>query len=308
MEEGGGSDLLVPSSKTASGWKWKKDVVPRCSECNKESNNLMICGRCGLVRYCGRECQCKAWPMHKESCAIFKHTFNPSRADGLLVLLFDQGFGAMYSLYLHCAQKHRGGGKGVLVVSLSHEAEAFVRASPPEDGKRRTLTFSYKSIDKDEVRELDSMYNKIMLRDAKDEEELGLYRGVVDACEAYNKRFKEGLFFTMAVIGPDTSSSSKWMMAYMMASWLSEDHPALKELDAMRRTTSFGEDGMVFDWDADRQWIINAGVVGNDFYGECMQHHRQRKEARGEERSPFHPRWGAVYPPLAQHVAINPTG
>ena len=85
-----------------------------------------------------------------------------------------------------------------------------------------------------------------------------------------------------------------------MAGWLSPDHSAFKLMDLPQ----FGEDGMVFDWEDDRRWMIDVQVVRNAFYRQCMKHHQERKKATGEEKSPFHPRWEAVHPPLAQHLAV----
>ena len=147
------------SSSTGTGWRWRKDLTnSRCSECDRESGANKICGQCGMVYYCSQECQRKAWPGHKESCGVFKLNFDPSRADGLRILLFDQGFGAFYTIYEHFALLRRG--PGVVVVELSHEAEAFARHSPSE-GEHRKLIFSYK--EKANIAELDELYNKTML-------------------------------------------------------------------------------------------------------------------------------------------------
>ncbi len=40
-----------------------------CGECRKKTETtLSLCSRCGKMRYCGRECQRKHWPIHKKSC------------------------------------------------------------------------------------------------------------------------------------------------------------------------------------------------------------------------------------------------
>jgi hypothetical protein len=37
-------------------------------EADQEPKRLFLCGRCLLVRYCSRECQREAWPLHKNVC------------------------------------------------------------------------------------------------------------------------------------------------------------------------------------------------------------------------------------------------
>jgi len=36
--------------------------------CLKEVEGLQGCSRCGTARYCGKVCQEKHWPVHKNSC------------------------------------------------------------------------------------------------------------------------------------------------------------------------------------------------------------------------------------------------
>ena len=279
------------SRSTRTGWKWKERTNPKCSECDQENPNK-ICSQCGMVYYCSQECQRKAWPGHKDFCRVFKLNFNPSRNDGLRTLLFDQGFGAFYTIYEHFALLRRG--PGVVLVELSHEAEVFARHSPPSEGEHRKLIFSYK--EKANIAELDKLYNYTMLPKDEHDEPHNLMVGLLEMTDSLNRRFSGGSFLSLVVIGPQNS----WMMAYQMASWLSPDHKAFKAMNSPQ----FGEDGMVFDWEDDRRWMIDVQVVGNNFYRQCMAHHQQRKEAKGDEKSPFHPRWEAVFPPLAQHLAV----
>tara|TARA_B110001452_G_scaffold267119_1_gene275853 strand:- start:434 stop:1057 length:624 start_codon:yes stop_codon:yes gene_type:complete len=42
-------------------------VSNRCGRCGA-SDHLKTCERCGLVRYCGRECQVADWRRHKNTC------------------------------------------------------------------------------------------------------------------------------------------------------------------------------------------------------------------------------------------------
>lgn len=41
---------------------------PWCDNCNKSSNQLKSCARCGKARYCSKECQKAAWKAHKPRC------------------------------------------------------------------------------------------------------------------------------------------------------------------------------------------------------------------------------------------------
>ena len=50
--------------------EWQYDQK-RCSNCGKASavDNLKTCGKCGIAKYCSRECQVADWPKkHKEHC------------------------------------------------------------------------------------------------------------------------------------------------------------------------------------------------------------------------------------------------
>jgi hypothetical protein len=49
------------------------DNAQRCRGCleEKESKVLGSCASCGVVRYCGRECQKEDWKRHKENCKIW---------------------------------------------------------------------------------------------------------------------------------------------------------------------------------------------------------------------------------------------
>jgi ankyrin repeat protein len=49
------------------------DNAHRCSNCleKKESKALRACSSCGVVRYCGKECQKIDWKRHKASCKLW---------------------------------------------------------------------------------------------------------------------------------------------------------------------------------------------------------------------------------------------
>ncbi|ESK91135.1 egl9-like protein 2, partial [Moniliophthora roreri MCA 2997] len=56
---------------TVSG-AWKGRNQRQCSFCKKvgKDKDLQKCSRCKLVFYCGKECQCMAWPSHKIFCKV----------------------------------------------------------------------------------------------------------------------------------------------------------------------------------------------------------------------------------------------
>ncbi|KAL1720417.1 hypothetical protein EV715DRAFT_272008 [Schizophyllum commune] len=49
---------------------WLEANARQCAYCEapKEAKHLMLCSKCKLVYYCGRECQRMAWPSHKIVC------------------------------------------------------------------------------------------------------------------------------------------------------------------------------------------------------------------------------------------------
>lgn len=57
-----------------------------CGRCGA-SDNLQTCRRCGLVRYCGRECQVADWKEHKKTCQPCKETKFFSYGDESFTLL-----------------------------------------------------------------------------------------------------------------------------------------------------------------------------------------------------------------------------
>ncbi|KAG9240381.1 Rubisco LSMT, substrate-binding domain-containing protein [Calycina marina] len=60
---------LLAAVETASGNKRDlSSISAQCANCNKISVQLMRCGRCNEVKYCGRACQLPHFKEHKASC------------------------------------------------------------------------------------------------------------------------------------------------------------------------------------------------------------------------------------------------
>jgi hypothetical protein len=55
------NDMSIGSSSS----KKKKNT---CLCCLKEVDGLLGCSRCLTARYCGKDCQVKHWPVHRNSC------------------------------------------------------------------------------------------------------------------------------------------------------------------------------------------------------------------------------------------------
>ena len=45
-----------------------------CLHCLEEVSTTLRCSRCETAIYCGRECQVKHWPVHKNSCQDSNNT------------------------------------------------------------------------------------------------------------------------------------------------------------------------------------------------------------------------------------------
>ena len=59
------SSMTIDSTSSSSSSKKKKNT---CLCCLKEVEGLQGCSRCGTARYCGKACQLKHWPVHKNNC------------------------------------------------------------------------------------------------------------------------------------------------------------------------------------------------------------------------------------------------
>ena len=66
-DDGGlSNELSSMNIDTSSGSKKKKKNT--CLYCLKEVKGSLGCSQCGTAHYCGRECQVKHWPVHKNTC------------------------------------------------------------------------------------------------------------------------------------------------------------------------------------------------------------------------------------------------
>jgi len=56
----------APAQKTAQKNAVPQQVSTQCGSCSKPGN--FRCSRCRVVSYCSKDCQRKAWPIHKNDC------------------------------------------------------------------------------------------------------------------------------------------------------------------------------------------------------------------------------------------------
>jgi len=71
--EFGGEESQKIYDELIKGPKAKENRVDlyTCAYCNKSSyTTLLVCSRCKIVSYCGRECQVAAWPAHKKNGCV----------------------------------------------------------------------------------------------------------------------------------------------------------------------------------------------------------------------------------------------
>lgn len=56
--------------------------MPKCGNCEGESEEMKTCSRCKLARYCSQECQREHWAAHKVVCQKPPEAFRaPNVAD-----------------------------------------------------------------------------------------------------------------------------------------------------------------------------------------------------------------------------------
>ncbi len=57
-----------PRARSTAGSTWERRWV--CQRCETVGEGFQICGGCGVVRYCGEQCQRAHWKAHKRWCAL----------------------------------------------------------------------------------------------------------------------------------------------------------------------------------------------------------------------------------------------
>jgi len=79
LQDKASADMMVKMLKmryeTKKGKLHRPELTPpppRCSACDTLLTKPLSCGRCKTVRYCSRNCQVKAWKMHKKSCKPYQ--------------------------------------------------------------------------------------------------------------------------------------------------------------------------------------------------------------------------------------------
>ena len=282
------SDRLdVKTSKsTASGYKLISEF---CNACFKRDVKLQFCARCGFVRYCSKECQTRDWASHSNFCQDIVDTMNPKDAFGLTTMLYDRTFGAHYSLFYQLSYKKFG--PGVLLVELSHAGEAFAIPRGADANLQRNCKFTYVYKRPD----LAKLSDDLKMCDPSEDGKPSLLEVMLkrnrDFCANLPPDAKNSAF-SMVVRSPDRIS------LYTMVVWLTSSHPAVKT--AVQGRVDLGN-----PFEIDYEVEDKENVVGSKFYAEIMATHRARAKAKGDERNPFHPRWGGLMPPLALHLNIT---
>ena len=61
-------DMLAGVESGSGNERGSLSAPARCASCEKDSVQLMTCGRCKAVRYCGRTCQVAHYKEHKAKC------------------------------------------------------------------------------------------------------------------------------------------------------------------------------------------------------------------------------------------------
>ena len=95
------------------------------AQCNRPGSEVTLkaCGGCGMIAYCGVECQKAAWREHKLFCRLVQETRTADDGDGKRRILFSRSFGGAASMLARQGQKKYG--RGFISAVCSHRYKEF---------------------------------------------------------------------------------------------------------------------------------------------------------------------------------------
>jgi len=80
-EEEEAKERCIPFAGIHDTCKMLSGELVKCNACGKVEEKMgqwKKCAKCGVVRYCSRECQRKDWKSHRKPCARLAEKFNSS--------------------------------------------------------------------------------------------------------------------------------------------------------------------------------------------------------------------------------------
>mmetsp|Transcript_3378 Transcript_3378/g.8748 ORF Transcript_3378/g.8748 Transcript_3378/m.8748 type:complete len:276 (-) Transcript_3378:115-942(-) len=256
---------------------------------------LLDCARCGMVAYCGKECQRAAWPEHKEWCKMVAEEAGPSEDNaGKRRILFDRAFGGAVSLLVKHGTERYPNKRGIVHVQCSHELENYCgRRRSSGDGERSmTLTYMPEGAALENLRESNpSFKDQIEIGLSMQEFFAGKIAPILERGEDINSR--------VTVVAFERKSH---LDAQVFLTYFSPDHPAHKIFQNLEGDS----DTVTLKWDVHRecsldlQWVIR-NAIGAQFFQQCSLAWQAKR--RNNDMSPWP--GGVVTPPLALGVNIT---
>ena len=290
--------------RTQTGFKIPfKDSKAQCANCNVlgSERKLQECTRCGMVAYCGRECQKAAYPEHKEWCRLTADTHNADDMDGERRVLFSRSFGAAMSMMLTHGRAKCG--RGMISAVCSHRFSEYCGARRAADDLRggRKITITYVPERAVEKLEREALNERQPQTDAAGP---GLLKGGMDALDMIGEELLRRMGQTGAadrfVLLGMQSPHQRRVNAIFFLSYMEVEHPAHKDF----AKTVGGALSIVLDWDghdeAPLQWLL-CNAIGPKFYQECSLAYQEKVKKR--DPSPFP--GGVLTPPFCQHHSIE---